>query len=195
VSILRTARSIVAFLAFGAVVGAGAPDCGAATEPERRARVEEYELKAVFLFNFARFVDWPAESFAAPASPLVIGILGEDPFGPGLDAVLANEDVGNRKLSVRRFASLDQLEPCHILFVSPSEAGRLDQVIARLGKRSTLTVGDTKEFTARSGMIGFETVHNRLRLRINLAAARAARLTISSQLLRQARIVETERAR
>jgi hypothetical protein len=153
---------------------------------------QEYDLKAAFLFNFARYVEWPAEAFATGATPITIGILGEDPFGPSLDDIVANEDVRSRKLVVRRFASIDQVEPCHILFISASQAGHMEQIAARLAHRSVLTVGDVNGFTTRFGMIGFEMARNRVRLRINLAAAKAARLTISSMLLRQAKIMKPE---
>jgi hypothetical protein len=150
---------------------------------------QEYDLKAAFLFNFARFVEWPPDAFATAATPLTIGILGDDPFGESLDDIVADESVHNRKLTVRRYASLETLGPCQILFVCPSEAGHWEQIAARLDRHSVLTVGEGSTFTDHSGMIGFEMVRNRLRLRINLAAARAAKLTISSQLLRQAKIV------
>jgi hypothetical protein len=156
---------------------------------------QEYDLKAAFLFNFAHYVEWPRDAFLSETAPVTIGILGEDPFHRSLDEIVANEMVGGRKLIVRRFASIEQIEPCQILFVSASHTKRLDQVVAKLGKQSVLTVGDTEGFTARSGMIGFEMVKNRLKLRINLPAARAAGLTISSQLLRQATIVGSESAR
>jgi hypothetical protein len=155
---------------------------------------QEYDLKAAFLFNFARFVDWPDESFASPASPITIGILGEDPFGKSLDEIVTGEEVRGHKLIVRRYESLEQIESCHILFVGNPLADRMEEVAAKLGKRSILTVGESKGFTEHAGMIGFETAHHRVRLRVNLAAARAARLTISSQLLRQAKIVGPESA-
>jgi hypothetical protein len=168
------------------------PGAAAARAP---TLTREYDLKAAFLFNFARFVEWPADAFATDATPITIGILGDDPFGRSLDEIVANEAVGSRKLIVRRYASVEDVEACHILFVSASQAGRLEQIVARLGKRSILTVGDTAGFASRAGMIGFEMARSRLKLRINLSAARAARLTISSQLLRQATIVESGAAR
>lgn len=149
----------------------------------------EYDLKAAFLFNFAHFVEWPQRVFANASTPITIGILGDDPFGGSLDEIVAHETVGQRKLVVRRYRTVDQVEDCHILFISPSETKRLDLVLGRLGHRSVLTVGDTGDFASRSGMIGFQVVQRRLRLRINLAAANAAGLTISSKLLRQAEIV------
>ncbi len=157
---------------------------------ETRSKLtQEYDLKAVFLFNFAQFVDWPADSFPDAKAPITIGILGEDPFGKSLDDVVANESAHDRRLVVRRYQTPEQIEACQILFISASEAGRLDHIFAALAHRSVLTVGETRDFTTRSGIIAFDVAQRRLRLRINVAAASAANLTISSQLLRQAVIV------
>ncbi|HKQ57011.1 MAG TPA: YfiR family protein [Candidatus Eisenbacteria bacterium] len=156
---------------------------------------QEYDLKAAFLFNFARFVEWPADAFAAAATPITIGVLGDDPFGATLDSLVGGELVRNRPLLVRRYGSVEDVDACHILFISSSEAGRLDHIARVLGRRSILTVGDTKDFAADAGIIGFELAQRRLRLRINLAAATDARLTISSKLLRQAQIVRSSRGR
>ncbi len=149
----------------------------------------EYDLKAAFLFHFAQFVQWPAEALPEKNTPLTIGILGEDPFGKSLDEMVANESVGGHKLLVRRFQRVSQADSCHILFVSSSEKSRLDEVLSRVGRRSILTVGETKDFAQRSGIIGFVVAEKRLRLAVNLAAANAAKLTISSKLLRQSEIV------
>ena len=157
-----------------------------AATPESRA-VNEYDLKAAVLFNFAQFVEWPAESFPSADAPIIIGVLGEDPFGASLDEIVANEAVRNRRLVIKRFHTVGEIGPCHILFISPGES--LPRVLAALRHRSILTVGETPDFATRSGMIGFVVSDNRLRLRINLKAARAAQLTISSKLLRQAQIV------
>ena len=153
----------------------------------------EYDLKATFLFHFTQFVDWPADAFRDASSPITIGILGEDPFGRSLDEVVANETVHTRKLMIRRLRDVEDTGDCHILFISASETNRLDRILAALHRRSVLTVGEPPDFTARSGMIGFDVSRGRMRLRINRAVADAARLTISSQLLRQATIVRSER--
>jgi len=150
---------------------------------------QEYDLKAAFLFNFAQFVDWPADAFPSPSTPITIGILGEDPFGRSLDEVVAQETAHGRALVVRRYPAADRIDACHILFIAASEAGRMESVLAPLARRSILTVGETQEFTEHSGIITFGVKQHRLRLRINMAAARAARLTISSKLLRQSEIV------
>lgn len=152
----------------------------------------EYRLKAVFLFNFAQFVEWPASAFPQPDSPLVIGVLGEDPFGAYLDETVQGETVNNRPLTVRRFRRVEEVGACHILFVSRPEQGRLGAILDSLKDRSVLTVSDAEGFASRGGMIGFVTEQNRIRLRVNLEAARAANLTISSKLLRPAQIVTTE---
>ena len=149
----------------------------------------EYQLKAVFLFNFAQFVEWPASAFPGPDAPLVIGILGEDPFGPYLDETVRGEKVNDRPLVVRRFRSVEEISTCHILFISGREMGRLRGILDSLRGRSILTVGDVEGFATRGGMIRFITDQNRIRFRINLDAAKAADLTISSKLLRAAQIV------
>jgi hypothetical protein len=157
------------------------------------AVTQEYDLKAAFLFNFAQFVEWPAQAFASPTAPIVIGVLGEDPFGSGLDEIVEGETVHEHPLVIRRYHSIAQIDSCQILFISLSESARLDQVLKALGHRSVLTVGEARDFTDRSGMIGFDLVQRRVRLRINLVAATDAGLTISSKLLRQAQIVRTSR--
>ena len=149
----------------------------------------EYQLKAVFLFNFAQFVDWPQESFPEAQTPLVIGVLGEDPFGTYLDEIVSGETVNNRPLEIQRYRRVDEIKTCHILFISQSESKQLEQIVAALKGRSILTVSDSAGFTRQGGMIRFVTDKNKLRLRINLEAATAANLTISSKLLRPAEIV------
>jgi hypothetical protein len=149
----------------------------------------EYQLKAVFLFNFAQFVEWPASAFPEPDTPLGICILGEDPFGGYLDETVRGETVANHPLTVRRYRRVNEIKGCHILFVSRQEQGHLSEILDSLKGHSVLTVSDAERFASRGGMIRFVTDHNRIRLRINLEAARAANLTLSSKLLRPAQIV------
>jgi hypothetical protein len=169
------------------VVSAGAPAPVAVSQ--------EYQLKAAFLFNFASYVEWPADAFATANSPITIGVLGDDPFGSSLDDLVAGETIRNRSLVVRRYRSVEEVADCHILFVSPSEASQMDHIVDVLAHRSVLTVGDTRDFAVHAGIIGFELVQRRLHLQINLAAATGARLVISSKLLRQARIVGPKEGR
>ena len=156
---------------------------------------QEYDLKAAFLFNFARFVEWPADAFVSATTPIIIGVLGDDPFGPSLDALVQGETIRQRPLVVRRFRTVEQVDTCHILFVSASEASQMDHIAAALARRSVLTVGETKDFATQAGIIGFELSQRKLRLKVNLAAAADARLTISSKLLRQAQVIRSRGAR
>jgi hypothetical protein len=158
--------------------------------PQIRAQAfKEYDVKAAFLYHLAEFVDWPPEAFPAAESPLVIGVLGADPFGKALDEIVRDEVVKNRKLTVERYGSMEEVKTCHILFISGSEAGRLEQIFSSLNDRKILTVGDTEGFAQRGGMVRFRTEKNKIRLRINLDAAKAASLTISSKLLRAAEVI------
>jgi hypothetical protein len=177
---LRHAAAIVAvLLAFAAAPArAQAPDAPT-----------EYQVKAVFLFNFSQFVDWPASSFPDGRAPLVIGVLGNDPFGATLDEIVRGETVNGRPLEVRRYDSVEQIDACHILFIARSQDEQLDAVFATLKGRNVLTVGDLEGFARRGGIIRFVTVGNKIRLRVNLAAAQDAKLAISSKLLRPAQIV------
>ena len=149
----------------------------------------EFQVKAVFLYNFAQFVEWPPSAFASPTSPLVIGVLGLDPFGSYLDEAVRGEKINGHPLVVRRYRWVSEIGTCHILFVSGSEGPRAEQVAESLRGRSILTVCDWEGFARRGGMIRFVMEHNHVRLRINLEAARAAGLTISSKLLRSAELV------
>jgi hypothetical protein len=161
------------------------------TAPAVAASASENQVKAVFLFNFSQFVSWPAEAFAHPEAPLVIAVLGADPFGEDLDAAVRGEHVGDRPLEVRRYRSVADIKDCQILFIDRSEAARLPEIIAALHGRRILTVSDADDAAKRGVIIQFVTDNNRIRLRINASAARADGLTISSKLLRPAQIVDS----
>jgi hypothetical protein len=149
----------------------------------------EYQLKAVFLYRFTQFVDWPPAAFPTPQTPITIGILGSDPFGSYLEAAIHDEKVHNHPLSLERYQSVQNATNCHVLFISASEGTRLSKVLAALKGRSILTVGETEDFASRGGMIQFITERNRIRFRINLQASRAAGFQVSSKLLELAEIV------
>jgi hypothetical protein len=149
----------------------------------------EYQVKAVFLFNFAQFVDWPAEAFPRPDAPFVIGVLGQDPFGAQLDDVVRGEKVNGRPLVIERYRGVAEIRNCNILFIGKTEAGDLDEILGALKGRSILTVGDADPAGQRGVMIRLVNESNRIRLRIDVAAAKAGNLTISSKLLRPAEIV------
>lgn len=149
----------------------------------------EYQVKAVFLFNFAQFVEWPARAFREPTAPLVIGILGEDPFGTYLDDLVNGEKIGERPLVVQRCKTEEDLAGCHIVFVCRSEAKNLEKIMAGLKGRSLLTVSDLETFTRQGGMVRFAMESGKVRLRINPDAAKACGLTISSKILRPGTVV------
>lgn len=153
--------------------------------------LREYEVKAVFLFNFTQFVEWPEDSFQDANAPFVIGVLGGDPFGKALDETVRNETVNGRALIVERYRTLAELKPCHILFIDQSVSAQFDQVFKRLQHKGTLTVTDADTSPSREVVIRFLNEQKKIRLRINLDSARAEGLTISSKLLRPAEVVGT----
>ena len=152
-------------------------------------RASASEVQAVFLFHFAQFVDWPAEAFADPKAPLVIGILGKDPFGSFIDETVKGETVRGRPFRVDRYRRLDEVQDCHILFISQSESKRLDEILAAVRDKPILTVSNDGALDGQGGIIRFILDQSRIRLSIDLEAAHAARLTFSSKLLRSAEIV------
>lgn len=149
------------------------------------AAASEHRVKAVFLFNFSRFVDWPPSAFVSPEAPFVIGVFGHNPFGSDLDDVARGETVNGRPLQIRRVQSVADAGACQILFIPESEQARLDDVLAALAHASTLTVSDLDG----GAMIRLVTEKSKIRLRIDVESARAAGLTISSKLLRASEIV------
>ena len=156
-------------------------------------RTSEYQLKAVFLFNFVQFVDWPPSATQDSQPSLLIGILGDDPFGTFLDETVRGERLGARSIQVRRYRRIADIEECNILFISRSENERVPEILSALKHRPVLTVSDGDGFASQGGIIEFFTDKSRIRIRINLDAAQAANLTISSKLLRVAEVVRTPR--
>lgn len=182
----RRLRRLVCVAVLLSMKALGAPNGG--------IEVREYQIKAVFLFNFAQFVEWPDKAFTNANAPIVIGILGEDPFGTALDEAIRGERVNGRPLTVVRVSRIQDLGICHILFISRSESAHLQEILRGLNGRSVLTVSDIEDFSRHGGMIRFATENNRVRLKINNEAARAAGLTISSKLLRPSQATFLRRA-
>jgi hypothetical protein len=149
----------------------------------------EYQVKAAFLYNFAKYVQWPPDGAAARTRTFAITILGEDPFGSSLDATLEGKTVGNVKIVLRRAAHAGELETSQIVFISDSERAQIPDILRRLEGQATLTVADTDHFAERGGIIRFRVDGDRVALDINPVAAERARLKISSELLKLARIV------
>lgn len=143
----------------------------------------EYKLKAAFLFNFAKFIDWPAEAFADDKSPFVIGVLGDNPFGNELEQTVAGKKVNDHPITIQSFRAAAETTNCHILFISTAEKKRLPEIIQALRGTSVLTVGETEQFIEAGGMINFVLEAGKIRFQINDDAAKAARLKISSKLM------------
>jgi hypothetical protein len=143
----------------------------------------EYQLKALFLYNFAKFVTWPPNTFAETNSPICVGVVGKDRFGPHLDKIAQSVPLNGHPFVVRHYATIAQARDCQILFISDSEKSRVDEYLKALRNQSVLTVSDLDDFVRKGGMIQFSTVGEKVRFAINNGAAHDARLRISSQLL------------
>ena len=151
---------------------------------------KEYQVKAVFLFNFAQFVKWPSAAFHRADEPFQIGILGDDPFDAFLYETVRGEKIDGHPLIIRRYSRVEDIKGCQILFVSRSESGRMQSLLAGLRGRNILTVGDTDGFIQNGGVVGFFIEKNKIRFRISLEGAKRAHLSISSKVLRLAEIAE-----
>lgn len=156
-----------------------------------KAQAHEYEIKAAFLYNFAKFVQWPAAAFRQPQSPLVVCVIGEDPFGPALEAI-DHKPAQGHELQVRRRVGLNDARSCHILFVAPSEHARLEAVLHAVSGAPVLTVSDLDRFAEAGGVIGLFEEDSRVQFSVNLDQARTALLQINAQLLKLAKIVRGE---
>jgi hypothetical protein len=149
----------------------------------------EYQVKAAFLYNFAKFVEWPPGSFVGGAAPLRICVFGQDPFGEELHNIANNKVINGRKLVVDQVADLAAARSCHILFITSSKKAEMKQIVESLRGADVLTVGDTKGFARMGGMINFVLEDNRVRFEVNQTAAEQTGLRISSKLLSVAVLV------
>lgn len=149
----------------------------------------EYQLKAAFLFNFAKFVDWPPGAFPAPDAPINLCVIGHDPFGPALDELLRGKTINNRPLVPHRIANASELKGCHLVFISLQDEKQLPEILLALKGASSLLVGEAPDFTERGGAIQFFIENNKLRFAINVDAVQRAHLQASAKLLALAKIV------
>jgi len=145
----------------------------------------EYDLKAAYVYNFGKFVRWPA-SVVSAAGEFPLCVLGRNPFGPSLDNTVKGESIEGKSLSVRYMSSVSEANGCRILFVSESEEHRIESILAEVGKRPMLTVSDIPDFVDRGGDIEFVNVGEKIRFKVNRAAAEKSGLTLSSDLLKVA---------
>lgn len=157
----------------------------------QQRRVSEYQVKAAFLYNFAKFVEWPPKRDGKASDQLVLGILGKDPFGDEIRTI-EGKRVKDKTLRVIRADSLDELQNCDVIFISASVNAKLPGILKKLRGRPVLTVSDTPGFANRGVMINLFNLENKIRFEINPVAVERAGLKISSQLLKLARIVKQE---
>ncbi len=174
------ATAVVLFLTFGGTLGS------------ESQVISEYQLKAAFLYNFAKFVEWPEDSFSDSDNVLTIGLLGDDPFGEILDKTVRGKAISGRRFEIRRIRNRDEIGDCHMVFVSRSTETTLDVTLDHLKGLSILSVSDIDDFARRGGMINFVSHDDHISFEINPKAARGAGLNISSKLLRVASVVATE---
>ena len=185
VSIARWAAILTVFLAVILAVP-NRSDAGDRTP-------SEYHLKAAFLLNFAKFITWPVSPKEDSGLPVVIVILGSDPFGSALDDLVADQRVRGRRLKIRRSSDVDTIPPCQILFICASEKKRMKDILGQVDPMGVLTVSEVEGFASMGGMINFTVENQRIRFEINQSAAERASLKVSSKLLRLASPVDPPR--
>jgi hypothetical protein len=179
---LRRAATVAACLALLLGPAAGG---AAGAEPTRTAESEsygEYLIKAAFLYNFAKFTEWPSDAYANGAAPLRVCVLGQDPFGTALETI-AGKRIKQRLVATLRITRLDQARRCQVLYISASERHRLGAILARLGRAPILTVTDLPGLDRPGAMINFQSVADKVRFEIDSDHAAFAGLSFSSKLL------------
>jgi hypothetical protein len=154
--------------------------------PARAQPADEYHVKALFLYNFAKFVDWTP---AMQTGSICVGILGDDPFGQEMDQAVAGKTVNGKSFVVKRLKRYEDAKACQIVFVSGSEKKRVHAILDALGTCGVLTVGEMEGFAENGGMINFEIVDSKVRFEINIDAVERSGLKLSSKLLSMAKIV------
>jgi hypothetical protein len=159
---------------------------GFASAQGQHAKPTEYEVKATYLYNFSRFVEWPAQVAQAQSDSFAICVLGDDPFGAALKATIAQETVAGKSVVTKQVPAAQDAVSCRILFISSSEDKRLKEILASLGTASVLTVSDLSKFAQRGGMVQFVLEGNKVRFEVNSAVAQRAGLILSSELLKVA---------
>ncbi len=174
-------------MALVALVASGATATWAQSSPSM-----EYQVKAAFLLNFAKFVEWPPETFPSEKTPITLCVFRHDPFSSALDEILRGKTINNREVLARRISELTDLKACQVVFVSDREDKHLSEISNSLKGASALVVGEGEDFAERGGGVQFFLEKNKLRFAVNVDAVERARLTVSSKLLALARIVHDD---
>jgi hypothetical protein len=162
----------------------------AGSQTSRAQAIDEYQVKAAFLYNFAKFVEWPASSFKNAADPIIICVLG-NPFGDRLENTVYGKEIEGRRLIVRQIFEVSEAAGCHILFVASGKK-RLTDLLGTVKASPILTIGEAGNFAGSGGVIGFILESGKVRLQINTFAAERAHLHVSSKLLGLAEIVKED---
>jgi hypothetical protein len=179
---LRSQRGLVALLGLLVLVGPAVSDADPSV-------AKEYQLKAAFLYNFTKFVEWPSQRFADETSPIVIGVLGRNPFGDELEKIVQGRKINGRTVAVRLLNSAAEARAVHVLFVSAGAEPQLADAMDALRTAGVLTVGESDKFMALGGVITFALETGKVRFEINQDAGENAGLKISAQLLKLATAV------
>lgn len=159
--------------------------------PEKSAAADmEYAVKAGFIYSFTKFTQWPESAFPGGQEEFVIGVIGDDPFGNTLDALAEQKKVQGRRVVIKRFSSLDEITGCQILFISSSQGGSLEKILARVGNKPVLLIGDTDGFAKKGVDVNFFIQEKKVRFEFNLKALDRAGIKVSSQLLNLGKIIE-----
>ena len=147
------------------------------------ASLSEYQVKSLFLVNFAKYVEWPAMAFTDASAPIVIGVTGENNIGAQLEKAIEGKNVSGRAIRILTVQKDEDFAKCHILFVSASEKKHFGEILSKVQGLPVLTVGEAEPFLQQGGMINFTKKEGKVRLQIDLDAARKAKLQLSSKLL------------
>jgi hypothetical protein len=152
----------------------------------------EYKVKAAYLYNFAKFVKWPAQGLTNSDSPLVIGVFGQNPFGQELAAIARDHQINGRPILIKPVASVADAAGVHLMFIGATEDAQATQILTSLKDANILTVGESKKYAAAGGIIDFVREADKVRFEINETAAEHHGIKISAQLLKLARSVQKE---
>jgi hypothetical protein len=180
---LRKGTSAAAALCLGVIAICSIPISAQSGE------MPENDVEAAFLYNFAKYIEWPPATFSGPTGPFHVCAVAERPFIRSLDAILAGETIAGRPVVRTSPETIDEARGCHILYVAKSELGGAQRLLAAVQEAPVLTVSDDRDFLARGGTVAFVRDGNRIRFDVNAARAQNNGLTISSRLLRVARQV------
>jgi hypothetical protein len=151
--------------------------------------LSERQVKALFLFNFAKYVEWPAGAFSNSSAPIVIGVVGEDGLGDEFRRMTGDRTINDRKVVIKQIDGTADLKACQILFIGSSENAHVSEILEAVKNSAVLTVGETDRFLTQEGMINFTKKENKIHLEINLVPAQRANLKLSSKLLTVADVV------